>query len=303
MARSPSVRGVRDPGDRVTMVGIAVNLLLLAAKVAVGFLIGSASLIADGVHSGSDVGTDLAVLGGMHLGRKRPDARHPYGHGRFETMAGALVAGALILVGAYIAWQGVHALYLGEHSFPGRWVIAVALVSILMKEWLYRWTARVARRLGSAALHANAWHHRSDALSSVAVVAGGIGGALGWGHADHLAGLLVGLMVVSAGGRTLIHVFHELSEGGLSKPEIDGIARAIDGVNGVRQWHQLRGRRVGRETFVDVHVLVDPALSVVAAHRVSMDVETAIRVACERPVNAVVHVEPELDELASHHED
>jgi len=291
---------IRDPGDRVTLLGIVWNIVLLIVKLAVGGLTGSAGLVADGIHSASDMATDLAVLGGMHLARREADADHPYGHGRFETLAGGTVAGALVLVGAFLAWEGIVALYRGVPSFPGAGVVGVALVSIAVKEWMYRRTARVAREVDSAALQANAWHHRSDALSSIAVLAGGIGGLVGFGHADQLAGLIVGLMVMIAGGRTLVRVLHELTEGGLARRELETIERALAGVPGVHDWHQLRGRRVGRETFVDVHVLVDPALSLWDAHDISMRVESGIREACDRPVNVIVHVEPNSQVLAEH---
>ncbi len=301
MATTRITRLPKDAGDRITVIGIMTNILLLTLKLAFGILTGSAGLVADGIHSLSDMATDLAVLGGMHLGRKKADEDHPYGHGRFETMAGGVVAGVLVLVGFYLAWEGVSALVRGIHSFPGAAVIAIAGLSILVKEWLYRRTVSVAVRVGSSALHANAWHHRSDALSSVAVLAGGVGGLLGWGHADQLAGLIVGLMVVSAGVQTLLQVLHELSEGGLTHQEIEGIRRAIEATEGVRSWHQLRGRRVGRETFLDVHVLVDPTLRVLDSHRISMRVEDAIQSAIDRPVNAIVHIEPDAAELDGHH--
>jgi cation diffusion facilitator family transporter len=188
----------------------------------------------------------------------------------------------------------------GEESFPGLGVVAVALLSIVVKEWLYQRTARVAREVGSAALQANAWHHRSDALSSIAVLAGGIGGLIGFGHADQLAGLVVGLMVVVAGGRTLVRVLHELTEGGLARGDLETIERAIGAVPGVRDWHRLRTRVVGRETFVDVHVLVHPALSLWDAHEISTQVEAGIRNACDLAVNVVVHVEPDSEGLAMH---
>jgi cation diffusion facilitator family transporter len=234
------------------------------------------------------------VLGGMHLGRRKADADHPYGHGRFETLAGGIVAAVLIVVGILIAWDGVTALREGLAHFPGPSVLVVAGVSIVVKEWLYRRTARVARDVDSAALHANAWHHRSDALSSVAVLAGGIGGLAGWGLADHLAGLIVGLMVIAAGGKTLVDVLHELTEGGLARGEISTIETAIRSVDGIREWHYLRTRRVGREIFVDLHVLVDPVLNIVDAHRISTEIEDAVHRAYDRPANVTVHIEPDL---------
>lgn len=291
-----SIRTPRDPGDRITLIGIVGNALLLGLKLLFGFISGSAGLIADGIHSASDMATDLAVLGGMQLGRREADAHHPYGHGRFETLAGGIVAGVLILVGAFIAWEALAALRGGVENFPGIPVLVIAPISIVVKEWLYRRTIRVARDVDSAALHANAWHHRSDAMSSIAVLAGGIGGLVGWGQADYLAGLIVGLMVVAAGGRTLFVVLHEITEGGLSCDEIANIESTIESVDGMREWHYLRTRRVGRETFVDLHVLVDPRLSIVEAHRISADVEGALHRACKRPVNVTVHIEPDLED-------
>ncbi len=296
MKRTRSIPTPRDPGDRITLIGIVGNALLLGVKLLFGFISGSAGLIADGIHSASDMATDLAVLGGMHLGRRGADDDHPYGHGRFETLAGGIVAGILILVGVFIAWEAVAALRSGVVNFPGVPVLVIAPISIVVKEWLYQRTIRVAREVDSAALHANAWHHRSDALSSIAVLAGGIGGLVGWGQADHLAGLIVGLMVVVAGGRTLFVVLHEITEGGLSCDEIANIELTIESVEGAREWHYLRTRRVGRETFIDLHVLVDPRLSIVEAHRISADIEVALHRAYKRPANVTVHIEPDLEE-------
>lgn len=296
MTRSHSIHTPRDRGDRITLIGIVGNVLLLGLKLLFGFISGSAGLIADGIHSGSDMATDLAVLGGMHLGRRAADDDHPYGHGRFETLAGGIVAGILILVGGFIAWEAVAALRGGVINFPGVPVLIIAGISIVVKEWLYRRTIQVARDVDSAALHANAWHHRSDALSSIAVLAGGIGGLAGWGQADHFAGLIVGLMVVAAGGRTLFVVLHEITEGGLARDEVDRIESSLADVEGVRGWHYLRTRRVGRETFIDLHVLVDPALTVTEGHQISSDVEVALHAACNRPANVTVHIEPDLED-------
>ena len=289
-----------DSGIRVTLFGIAINVALSLIKLIVGVFAGSVALVADGIHSASDIATDLVVLGGIRLSSKPADPSHPYGHGRYETLAGGLVAGALILVGLYIAWEAGSALYARQEAYPGLVVVLVAMVSVLANEWIYRRTVRVARRFRSPALHANAWHHRSDALSSVAVLIGGLGGLLGWGHADQVAGIVVGLMVVAAGGRTVRDVLHELVEGSLSRVEREMIQVAIEQVPAVRSWHALRTRSVGREPFVDLHVLVDPTLSLLQGHRISMQVEEAVKAACKRPVNVMVHVEPDTPELSEH---
>jgi len=291
-----------DPGVRVTLLGIVVNIALSAVKLLVGLFTGSLALVADGIHSSSDMATDLAVLGGIHLSSRPADSGHPYGHGRYETLAGGIVAGVLILVGLYIAWDAGFALYRHVETYPGIPVVVTAIASILAKEWLYRRTIRIGREVGSAALTANAWHHRSDALSSVAVLLGGIAGLLGWGHADQVAGIIVGGMILLAGGRTVRDVLHELVEGALSDQEIAAIQAAVSAVPRVKDWHQLRTRRVGRETFIELHVLVDPGLSLLQGHRISMQVEDAVRTASARPVNVMVHIEPDTPDLASHNE-
>jgi cation diffusion facilitator family transporter len=293
----------QDPGLRVTAFGSLVNLFLLAVKFVVGALTGSVALIADGVHSTSDLATDLVVFGGIRLGGRKADASHPYGHGRYETMAGGIVAAILIGVGLFIVWEAGTAFYAHAHHFPGPAVLVVAAVSILAKEGVYRRTIAVARKVNSTALHANAWHHRSDALSSVAVLLGGAGGLLGWGHADQVAGIVVGLMVSASGGSTLYEVMKELTEGTPCAEDLEAIKQAVRRVPRVEQFHQLRTRRVGREVFVDLHVLVEPALSLLEGHRISMQVEEAVRNACRQPVNVMVHVEPDLPELQDHHEE
>jgi len=289
-------------GIGVTLLGTAINVMLVGLKIVVGLSTGSIALLADGIHSTSDIATDLAVIGGIRLAARPADSSHPYGHGRYETLAGGAVVAALIAVGVFIAWRAGSDLYAHALSLPGVGVLIVALVSIIAKEWIYRRTLSVAQRLKSTALHANAWHHRSDALSSVAVLLGGAGGLLGWGHADQVAGIVVGLMVVGAGARTVRGVLHELLEGSLSSVEIEAIQSAVESVEGVRNFHKLRARSVGRETFVDLHVLVDPDLSLLAAHYISMKVEDAVRSACSHPINVTVHVEPDTPELADHNQ-
>ncbi len=293
----------RDPGTQITLIGAGVNIGLIAVKLTGGILTSSIALIGDGIHSISDLATDLTVLAGIRLGARKADTSHAYGHGRYETLAGGVVALVLIVVGAYIAWDGGMALYNNHVSYPGWAVVVIAAGAIAAKEWIARRTLRIAEAVRSPALHANAWHHRSDALSSVAVLLGGIGGLLGWGHADQVAGMIVGGMVIAAGIRTVGTVVHELLEGSLSRAELRLIQRALEEVPRVRGWHKLRTRRVGRNVFIDLHVLVDPHISVLEGHRISMEVERAIKAAVSQPANVLVHVEPDIPELAAHDAD
>lgn len=289
-----------DSDVRVTLFGLVINVTLVFGKLITGLITGSVALLADGIHSVSDVATDLAVLGGIRLAARPADLEHPYGHGRFETLLGGLIATVLVLIGLYISWESGTALYARVPHFPGPSVLIVAGLSIIAKEWVYRRTIRVARHLRSPALQANAWHQRTDALSSLAVLLGGVGGLVGWGHADQVAGVLVGLMVIAAGGRIARDVLYELVDCSLSREELAKVKRAVEQVPRVRSWHELRTRSVGRETFVDLHVLVDPDLSLLQSHRISMQVEEAVKAACPNPVNIIVHIEPDTPDLADH---
>ncbi len=277
---------------RVTVVGAVLNVLLAAVKLSVGFLGGSAALVADGVHSLSDLTTDAFVIVGMRFSSRPPDESHTFGHGKYETLAAFLVGGALIAVGLLIAWEAGLSFYRQEHHIAGYPALVVAAVSIASKEWIYRVTQRVARRLKSPALSANAWHHRSDAMSSVAVLIGAVGGVFGWGHGDQLAAIAVGVMVGLVGTRTVFGTLVDFTERSIPGKEQESIARAVENVPGVKGWHRLRTRMVGREVFMDMHVLVDARLSVAEAHEICNAVESKVRSSLDRPVNLLVHYEP-----------
>ena len=277
---------------RVTLWGLCINVLLAGVKMAVGIAVGSASLVADGIHSLSDIITDVIVLAGVRLSSRPPDEGHAYGHGRFETMAASLLGAVLFAAAALIVWNAVLAMYQHEHNFPSVVVLVVASVSIVSKETLYQITLRVARRTRSITLHVNAWHHRSDALSSVAVLLGAIAGLLGWGHADQAAAVVVGVMIWMVCLSAVWRVFLELTEGSVSREERESIARAIHSVSGVSDWHRLRTRLMGRQVFMDVHVLVDERLSVAEGHAIASAVESAIARAIDRPIDIMVHFEP-----------
>lgn len=219
---------------RVTVWGVGVNVLLSAVKLGVGLAVGSLALLADGVHSLSDLVTDVIVILGARLAARPPDRSHPYGHGRFETFATVLVSAALLCAGAFVSWKAGRSLFLREHA-PVSWVIvAVAGAAVVVKETLFHATRAVAKRVFSSSLMANAWHHRSDALSSVAVMVGAGAGLLGWGHGDQVAGLVVGLMVVAVAGKLAAEALFELTEGGITASSQRNIEGALTRVQGVR---------------------------------------------------------------------
>jgi len=283
-------------GIGITLLGSVVNAGLVALKLGLGFLGGSMALVADGVHSLSDLATDLVVLGGIRLASRPADRSHAFGHGKFETLAGVLVALALIGAGVWLIREAAVGLAHPQGAPRSGLVMAVAGVSILAKEALYRATTRIALRLHSTALQANAWHHRSDALSSVAVLLGGATMALGYPIGDKVAAIAVGGMVLMAAARILRRAFHELLEGALSEEEKLAISQAIESVEGVQGWHRLRTRRLGRQALVDVHIQVDPNLSVIRAHKIATQVEQAVSRSLDGLASVVVHVEPKGEE-------
>jgi cation diffusion facilitator family transporter len=281
----------------VTYLGIVVNIALSIVKVVIGSLAGSLALMADGIHSLSDVATDAAVLLGLRLGSKEPDKNHPYGHGRAETFSAGLIALVLILVGGAMIYYATMAIAREQVTTPRLGVLIVAVVSIAAKEWLYRVTQKVAIASHSSALYANAWHHRSDALSSVAVVIGFISLEFGFGHGDQVAAIAVGLMIIWVGIRIVGDSMRELTEGAVDSDTIEHIRDVINANSSIRQWHKLRTRTVGREVFLDLHILVDPDLNISAAHKISESLETALNEQITRPVNITVHIEPDIPTL------
>ncbi len=278
----------------VTYLGMGVNIALSALKVLIGLSVASLALVADGIHSLSDLVTDIAVLLGAHLAARKPDRTHPYGHGRMETFSAVVVALILITVGCAMIYYATMAIARNECSMPHWAMLGVALVSIISKETLYQTTKRTAVRSHSTALYANAWHHRSDALSSVAVLIGYVLLRLGFAHGDQLAALVVGLMIVLAGVKVIGDALRELTEGAVDPKTVDRIKEVINADEEIRQWHRLRTRSVGREVLLDVHILVDPALNVAAAHEISERLERTLDAEISRPVNIIVHIEPDL---------
>ncbi len=278
----------------VTCLGAVVNVVLAIVKLSIGLAVSSLAMIADAIHSLSDLATDVAVIVGAYWGAKKPDPSHPYGHGRIETFCAVFVALVLVSVGGFMMYEATLSITRNETT-PAHWGILVgALLSIVAKEWLYQVTKRVARRLHSPAVYANAWHHRSDAFSSVAVLIGYVSLVFGFDHGDQVAAIAVGLMVVFVGVKVVSDSLTELTEGAVDPGTIQHIESVINAEPAIRQWHRLRTRTVGREVFLDVHILVDPQLNIAAAHDVSERLEKAMDEQISRPVNITVHIEPDL---------
>ena len=280
---------------KVTNFSIVVNIILSGVKIVVGFLGGSLALIADGLHSLSDLLTDFAVLIGIHFGSKEPDPKHPYGHGRLETFSSVVIAGVLFFVGGAMIYKAGVSLGQIRDNKPGYAVIIAACISIIAKELLFRITKKVSVKTGSTLLYANAWHHRSDALSSVVVLVGVIFVLAGFNYGDHIAAILVGLMIVLVGWRILVDCFNEFAESSVDADTVKQIEDIINSDEQIRKWHKLRTRIVGREVFLDLHILVDSHLNITQAHDISEELENTLHRQISRPVNITVHIEPDFE--------
>ncbi len=283
---------------RVTLVGALVNLVLAVAKILFGWITHSEALVADGVHSLSDLLSDGLVWFASSQAAQGPDLEHPYGHGRFETLATLGLGVLLILVGLGIGWDAVSRLFTPEDLMvPAALALVIALISILAKEWLYHYTLRVANRIKSEMVRANAWHHRSDAVSSIVVLVGVGGTIAGLPYLDALAAAVVALMIAHVGWEIGWPAVQELADSGLEEARLEQIRQAILSVSGVNAIHMLRTRKMGGRASVDVHVLVDPRLSVSEGHIISQTVMDHLQEQVEEVDDVTVHIDPEDDEV------
>jgi cation diffusion facilitator family transporter len=283
---------------KVTLVSGGVNLLLSLAQVIVGLVANSAALVADGIHSASDLLSDVLVWFAARHAAMAPDEDHPYGHGRFETAATLGLGILLVLVALGIGWKGLERLFDADRPVPGQLALIVATVGILAKESLYWYTIAVARRLKSEMLRANAWHHRSDAISSVVVLIGVGGAVMGFTYMDAIAAILVGVMVAKIGWDLGWGALSELVDTALDEEQVEQAKGVIMGIDGVRSVHMLRTRRHGAEASADVHVQVAPRLSVSEGHMISQAVEDRLIKKVEAITDVTVHIDPEDDENA-----
>lgn len=283
---------------RVTWTSVALNTALAVAQVVVGILGRSQALVADGVHTASDLITDGMVLFAIKHSAKGADEEHPYGHGRIETAVTLALGIMLVGVAAGIAWRAAQHLLAQPRigAVPSMLTLWVAVLTLAVKEGLYRYTARTAARYGSAMLQANAWHHRSDAISSLIVIVG-IGGAL-YGFTDFDAGAaaVVSILVARMGVELGWQALRELIDTGLEPSDRDEIRRVIRAVNGVKALHLLRTRRMGGQAFVDVHILVDRAVSVSEGHQIGEVVRQRLIQQITPVCDVMVHVDTEEDD-------
>ena len=282
---------------KASYVGAAVNVLQAAIKISFGILGQSAALIADGIHSLSDLLSDLLVIIAVRLGSREADREHPYGHRRFETIATVLLGVSLIAIGIGISWSVIERMNNPESlPTPKPLGLAIAATSIVINEWLYHYTKTIAKKTRSKLLMANAWHQRSDAISSV-VVLFGIGAVmLGYPLADAIAAILVALMVAKIGLNLVLNSIKELVDTSLPPKLLNEIRSTIMGIDGVEGIHLLRSRQMGEDALIDAHIIVDPRITVSEGHTISDIVRDELISCFDDVIDVLVHVDPEDDE-------
>jgi cation diffusion facilitator family transporter len=279
-------------GNRSTWVSVGVNLILTITQVGVGVLAKSQGLVADGIHSLSDLVADFVVLFASHHAKKDADDDHPYGHQRFETAA-SLVLGALLLaVGIGMLWSAFRKLeepdLVQQVHIVALWVAGGALIA---KELLFRYMLSVAKRVKSSMLVANAWHARSDAASSLVVGIGIIGNLAGYPILDPIAALIVGFMVAKMGWRFGWDAMHDLMDRSVDEQEVGAIRQTLVDTPGVKSVHDIRTRKMGDMIVVDAHIEVDAAISVEAGHDIAVAARQRV-LQRHRVLNLMTHVDP-----------
>lgn len=285
---------------RVTIIGSIVNLILTAAKIAAGIIGKSAAMISDGVHSLSDLVSDFVVLAFVKVSSKGRDKDHDFGHGKFETFATMIVGVLLIAVGGKLLADGVNGIvgfFRGEElETPGTIALWMAFISIISKELLARYTEAEGRRMDCAVVVANAWHHRSDALSSIGALFG-IGGSIllgpRWAFLDPLASCVISIMLIVAAVKIALPAVRELLDVSLPDEDEDEIRRIAESVPGVIDLHELKTIKEGPYIIIEAHLTVDPTISIVKAHDIATAVEDALRSKFGPETQISIHVEPE----------
>ena len=284
---------------RVTLMGSVVNVILLVFKFIAGILGGSAAMIADAVHSLSDFLTDIIVIAFVRISSKPEDEDHDYGHGKYETLATSIIGLALLMVGLYIFYNGARQIWDVMHGAeieqPGLVALIAAIVSILLKEWTYRFTVSVGKKVESPAVIANAWHHRSDALSSIGTAIG-IGGAIllgkGWAVLDPVVALVVSVFIVKTALGLLSTSSGELLEKSLPKEVEKEIVDIVESEPEVSEVHHLCTRRIGNNIAIEMHIRMPGEISLKDSHTRASNIERKLRQHFGEHTHINLHVEP-----------
>ena len=276
----------------ITLTGAIVNCLLAASQIVFGIIGHSQALLADGFHTLSDLLSDFVVLFAVKQSSAAADEDHPYGHGRIETLATVILGFLLAAAGVGIGYRGISSIIASQQSSPELITLVFAGLAIFAKEFLYRYTIKAAKQIHSSLLESNAWHHRSDALSSIVVLVGISAQLLGIPYMDILAAIVVAVMIIIMGVRLTSKAFAELIDTGLDSELIGRVKSLIEGNESVREVHSLRSRSMGGLGYVDAEIQVNPRLTVSEAHYIAFSLEQAIKAGFEQIIDVSIHVDP-----------
>jgi cation diffusion facilitator family transporter len=285
-------RGTYGAGERIIHIGLAATLVLMVLKIVAGLLGKSEAVVADGIESACDVVALASAMIGFRLATKPQDEKHPYGHGRAESISAIVVSFVIFVTGAGILVQAAKALLSGEYDRPQGIAVAAAVVTIGAKAWLYRYTKRAAVSLRSPSLGALAQDHRKDALTSVATLVGVSGGYLGAGFMDPLAAAITSIFIFRIGFTTFRGAAHDLMDGVAASEEVEAIVSLVEGVDGVEHVHEIRARCSGRFLIVDLKLDMDPEMTVKRSHGIATEVKRLIFARFSNVGDVMIHINP-----------
>jgi len=279
-------------GIKTSWITIFVNLFLCLFKIIAGFIGKSSAMIADGVHTLSDILATFVVILGLRISSKEEDEKHPYGHEKFEPVFAKIISIILIITGFFIGYEGIKKLLLGDITPPGKIALIAALISILVKEAMYWYTISVAKKIKSISLEADAWHHRSDAFSSIGTFLGIFLSRLGYRFFDPLAAIIVSFFIIKVGVDFYLKATKALVDESVDKEDIERIKDIVLKINGVKGIRDLKTRVFGHKIYVDLEIYVDDTLTVKQGHDIAERVHDALEKEMDTIKHCMVHVEP-----------
>lgn len=277
---------------RVSIITIIINLVLGIFKVIAGVVGHSTAMIADGIHTASDVVTTVFVIIGVRIASKGADEEHPYGHEKFEPAFGKLISLFLAFTGVMIGYEGIKALMIGEFSTPGNIALIAAVASIIVKEGMYWYTRFYAKKIKSISMEADAWHHRTDAFSSIGTFVGILGAKLGLAFLDPLTAVIVSLFVIRVGIKLYMDSLNQLVDAAADVEVVEEIKELAQSVDGVLSIDDIKTRVFGSKIYIDLEIGVNPRVTVEAGHDIATEVHDVIEKAMEDVKHCMVHIQP-----------
>ncbi|HLR21884.1 MAG TPA: cation diffusion facilitator family transporter [Tissierellaceae bacterium] len=279
-------------GVVTSTITLIINIILAMIKTVIGIISGSKAMLADGIHTMSDVVSTIIVLIGLKISSKEADSDHQYGHEKFESVFAKLLSIFLVLTGSYIGYEAFKSLSQGNIVKPKFMALVAAVVSIIVKEIMYRYTMRAAKKTNSISMEADAWHHRSDALSSLGTFIGILGARLGFTILDPIAGIIVSILIIKVGIDIYIKSIRELVDESASTKTINDIKSVVYSIEGVRGIKSLKTRIFGNKIYVDLEIYVASNITVREGHDISEDVHDVVEDKVEKVKHCMVHIEP-----------